>query len=189
MKLTVRIGTALASGALALAAVATVAFAGTVHKPNDGLAAVRHATAKYHSVARAEHAGYAQASPCEASPAGGMGHHYVNQALVMDPALDPRRPEILLYAPKRNGKLRLVGVEYFAVALANTPTGPASWFSTTPPPGGFFNPAPSLFGRTFDGPMAGHAPGMPWHYDLHVWVWKRNPSGMFAQWNPRVHCA
>jgi hypothetical protein len=29
---------------------------------------------------------------------------------------------------------------------------------------------------------------MPIHYDLHVWVWDHNPSGMFTQWNPTVSC-
>jgi hypothetical protein len=29
---------------------------------------------------------------------------------------------------------------------------------------------------------------MPEHYDLHVWLWKHNPEGMFAQFNPRVSC-
>jgi hypothetical protein len=29
---------------------------------------------------------------------------------------------------------------------------------------------------------------MPIHYDLHVWLWKKNPSGMFARWNPTVTC-
>jgi hypothetical protein len=23
---------------------------------------------------------------------------------------------------------------------------------------------------------------------LHVWLWKHNPSGMFADWNPNVTC-
>jgi len=26
-------------------------------------------------------------------------------------------------------------------------------------------------------------------WGLHAWVWKDNPSGMFANWNPRVTCA
>lgn len=26
-------------------------------------------------------------------------------------------------------------------------------------------------------------------YELHVWAWKDNPSGMFADWNPQVSCA
>jgi hypothetical protein len=29
---------------------------------------------------------------------------------------------------------------------------------------------------------------MPIHYDLHVWLYKHNPAGTFAMWNPRVHC-
>jgi hypothetical protein len=29
---------------------------------------------------------------------------------------------------------------------------------------------------------------MPIHYDLHVWLFKPNPAGVFASWNPRVHC-
>ena len=40
----------------------------------------------------------------------------------------------------------------------------------------------------FDGPMEGHSPVMPRHYDLHVWVWHHNPSGMFSMWNPNVSC-
>ena len=47
---------------------------------------------------------------------------------------------------------------------------------------------PTLFDRAFDGPMLGHGGGMPIHFDLHVWLWKRNPSGIFASWNPAVVC-
>jgi hypothetical protein len=36
--------------------------------------------------------------------------------------------------------------------------------------------------------MLGHAPGMPIHYDLHVWLWKHNPSGLYAPWNPDATC-
>lgn len=42
--------------------------------------------------------------------------------------------------------------------------------------------------RPFDGPTLGHEPGMPIHHDLHAWVWKHNPAGTFAQFNPRVSC-
>lgn len=174
------------TGAAFLATAALAGAAPRQHEPD--LHAVAAATARYQVVARAEHDGYVQSSPCEQSPAGGMGFHYVNQALASDLEVDPLRPEVLLYAPGKHGTLRLVAVEYFVAALANTPTGPAPWFGPTPPPAGFFNPAPTLFGRTFDGPMAGHAPGMPWHYDLHVWIWEQNPAGIFAPWNPRVHC-
>jgi hypothetical protein len=36
--------------------------------------------------------------------------------------------------------------------------------------------------------MEGHEPGMPVHYDLHAWIFKHNPAGVFAQYNPRVTC-
>jgi hypothetical protein len=48
---------------------------------------------------------------------------------------------------------------------------------------------PSLFGQPFDGPMPGHNPGMPVHYDLHVWLFAKNPSGFFAPFNPELNCA
>lgn len=68
---------------------------------------------------------------------------------------------------------RLVGIEWFVpVDGPNTAT-----------------PRPYLFGQGFDGPMAGHEPGQPYHYDLHVWAWEPNPSGMFAQFNPNVNCS
>lgn len=188
MKLTARATMLLLLTVAAVLGLVAIAAAGTAHKFPRELKAVKKATKQYRSVENAAPAGYVQMSPCEKTPAGGMGHHYVNGALMTDLATDPLRPEILLYAPNKKGKLRLVGVEYWVIALANTPTGPAPWFGPAPPPAGFFNPAPTLFGRTFDGPMEGHAPGMPWHYDLHAWIWKRNPTGVFAMWNPRVRC-
>ena len=40
----------------------------------------------------------------------------------------------------------------------------------------------------FCGPMPGHGTDMPEHYDLHVWLYEVNPSGMYAAWNPAVTC-
>ncbi len=31
--------------------------------------------------------------------------------------------------------------------------------------------------------------GLPPFYELHAWIWKRNPSGTFSDWNPRVSCS
>ena len=42
-----------------------------------------------------------------------MGIHAPNFALLGDQALDPTRPELLLYVPQRQGGHRLIGVEYF----------------------------------------------------------------------------
>jgi hypothetical protein len=30
--------------------------------------------------------------------------------------------------------------------------------------------------------------GFPAYYDLHVWLYRDNPSGMFAPYNPAVTC-
>lgn len=153
-----------------------------------GLAAIRQATAGYKDVNRALADGYVPVSPCVEVPGlGAMGIHYLNPGLAADLAVDPLTPEILLYAPSGNG-LRLVAVEYFVAALANTEAGPVPWFAAEAPALGFFNPAPSLMNRTFNGPMEGHDPGMPWHYDLHVWAWQANPAGTFQEFNPKVAC-
>lgn len=154
---------------------------------------VRAAVARYHSVAQAVRDGYSlEGQPCVTSPLGTMGYHAVNRDLLQSGANDPKRPPILLYVPGEDGNLKLAGVEYWAIALANTPDGPAPYFtppdSGPPPPDGFATTAPSLFGQTFNGPMPGHNPSMPWHYDLHVWLFEANPAGLFAPFNTALGC-
>lgn len=140
------------------------------------LATVRQATAKYHDVNVAIANGYIPTEHCIASPTSGMGYHYVNPTLARDPKIDLATPEILLYALV-GGELKLVAVEFFYGVGAPDTSVP------NPAP-----PSPVLFGRTFDGPMLGHEPGMPPHYDLHAWIWQANPDGVFAQFNPNVSC-
>ena len=83
--------------------------------PGDGDAQqIRAAVARYHSFGQAERDGYTVAGePCVASTAGTMGIHAINPALMSDDAIDAQQPEILLYVPKSNGELDLVGVEYW----------------------------------------------------------------------------
>ncbi len=158
------------------------------------IASVRQATAAFHDIDKAIDAGYVlpAVQVCDSSPAGTMGVHVPNPTLISAFPVIPEQPEVLLYIPRPDGSLRLVAVEYFQpVLLRNTETGVvAPWFAPTPWPSTYVvvNPAPSLFGQTFQGPMAGHVPGMPWHYDLHVWAWAPNPNGTFAQWNPSISC-
>ena len=136
---------------------------------------VRAAVAHYHSFKQAQRDGYTVAGePCIASPDGTMGIHAISPALLEDDVVDALRPEILLYVPKSNGKLELVGVEY--------------WKRDADQNLGTSADKPSLFGRPFDGPMPGHNPTMPIHYDLHVWVAEANPSGVFALFNPAISC-
>jgi hypothetical protein len=142
-------------------------------KTKHQLEAVRQATKRFKDVRDARRAGYVAAGECAASPEGGMGVHYTHPGLAQDDRLNIRRPEVLVYEP-RGERRRLVAVEYFrADADGRLDTD---------------DDRPYLFGRGFDGPMEGHEPGMPIHYDLHAWVWKRNPAGTFAMWNPRVEC-
>jgi hypothetical protein len=146
------------------------------------LAKVKTALDKYESVDAAKADGYAPASPCEATPTdpddswwgGGMGVHFVNPKLMAPGPIDPAKPPILTYLPTAGGGYQLLAAEYFKPdADQNVQTD---------------SDRPTLFGRSFDGPMLGHAPGMPIHYDLHVWLWKANPSGLFAPYNPDVTC-
>jgi hypothetical protein len=141
----------------------------------DDLRRARAATRKFRDVEVARAAGYAAIGECVQDPKyGGMGIHYANPSLVADGELDVTKPEILVYQPTRSGKLRLGAIEYFqADADQDLATD---------------TDRPSLFGLPFDGPMLGHEPGMPIHYDLHVWLYRHNPAGLFAMWNPRVHC-
>lgn len=166
---------AIAAAMMALAGPAFAVSGKTDFDVNKGLAQVRQATAKYHDVGTAIADGYLPTEHCIAAPGvGGMGYHYINPALISDPSVDPLKPEVLLYAPKKNGELKLVGVEYFVVDADQDLTTDED--------------RPDLFGVPFYGPMEGHEPGMPVHYDLHAWIFKGNPDGVFADFNPRVSC-
>jgi hypothetical protein len=147
------------------------------------LGELRAALQKYEDPIVAVHDGYFSTVGCVevgeapgpgAVPAyavGGMGIHFINPML-LGPDPDPRRPPILLYEPVGE-QLRLVAAEWF-VPLSTGVKKP-----------------PTLFGHVFDGPMEGHHPVMPGdlhHYDLHVWLWKDNPIGLFKPINPAVKC-
>ncbi|MDP9403443.1 MAG: hypothetical protein M3P85_08930 [Actinomycetota bacterium] len=167
-----------AAGALLLTAIlaAGTTLAGAEQPAeHPQLGQVRRETARYHDPAVAVAEGYVATEACAAHPQlGGMGFHYVNPSLLSDPGIDPTKPEVLLYEELADGRLRLVAVEWFAV-------DPDQDLSTDAG-------RPVLFDVPFDGPMAGHEPGMPVHFDLHAWVWKHNPEGVFFGWNPRVTC-
>ena len=160
---------------IALTVAATGTPAGAAPNPDDSLDQARRATARYHQVSVALEDGYVPTPHCIAHPAlGGMGIHYVNPARIADPRINASEPEILLYEPHPDGGLRLVGVEWFAV-------DPDQNVATD-------DGRPELFGVPFDGPMPGHGPNQPVHFDLHAWTWKHNTAGTFAPFNPDVTC-
>ena len=135
-----------------------------------GLAELRRVLAPYRDPSAAFAAGFRPSGPCaELSGVGAMGVHWVNGQRMSSPP-DAARPPILLYSPDGT----LLGAEFFA------PDGDQDLTTDAD--------RPSLFGRPFDGPMLGHEPGMPVHYDLHVWVDEANPDGVFSPWNARVSC-
>lgn len=86
---------------------------------NKLLADIRRATAKYQRIEKALEDGFVQGSPCVESPMGlgGMGFHYLDTTRI-DGVLNPMEPEILVYEKEKNGRMRLVAVEYLVVAPA-----------------------------------------------------------------------
>ena len=172
-----RVATLQRAGVFALAA-AVMAVAAAIALVGDAeagrttvereLQLAKAASARFHSVKQAERAGYEQASPC----IPGEGIHDDNFSLI-DNTIAVDQPEVLLYEPKPNGGLRLVGVEYFKPDADQDPLTTAD--------------RPTLFGVPFAGPMIHPGPPML-HYDLHIWLWEPNPNGMFALPNPNVTC-
>lgn len=135
---------------------------------------VRDATRRYRDVSQAIADGYQLQFGCvTGSHEGAMGLHYVNGPLVGDPALDAARPELLVYEPLPNGKVRLVAVDYLVFKEA--------WDAA-------HTDTPKLMGQLFHLFDAPNRYGLPAFYTLHVWAWKDNPSGTFANWNPNVSC-
>ncbi len=138
------------------------------------LAQVRNATAAFHDVNAAAAAGYGQFLGCMQMPGqGAMGFHFVNGTLAGDATIDALHPEAVLYE-QRGSELDLTAVEYVVMVDAWQKAG-----HTTPP---------SLFGQTFSFTDSPNMFGLPPFYSLHVWLWKVNPSGEFAAWNPAVSC-
>ncbi len=131
------------------------------------LAEVRSLSASLRSVEAAAAAGYdVLVTACRDNPPlGGMGYHYANIGRIEGAAPNALEPEILVFAPERNGKLGLAAVEY----LVPYPL----WGEETPP---------TLFGETF---RANDNDGV---WQLHVWLWRHNPAGLFEDWNPDVSC-
>jgi hypothetical protein len=122
-------------------------------------------TLRFIHPAHAVRAGYLDTHECVAVPAlGGMGVHFVNPELI-DDEFDPRRPEALVYDPGPRGRLQLVALEYIVLDVGQE--------------------APTFGGQPFD---VGGTPDPRPHWSLHVWLYKHNPSGLFAPFNPRVSC-
>jgi hypothetical protein len=145
------------------------------NQPGELVKAVRESTARFRDVRVAESEGYALMFGCvSGSDFGAMGMHFVKDSLIHDDIVDPAQPEIVIYEPTADGRLRLIGADFIIVKSvwdAKHPDGP-----------------PQLMGQLlhlFDEP---NRFGLPAFYTLHVWAWKDNPNGTFVNWHPKVSC-
>jgi len=152
-----------------------VALAGTVMAgcksvtdPHEGdLTLLRSATQSFTDITTAAAAGYtAPITGCMSDPTlGGMGFHVGNPDRI-NGTVELERPEVLLYEPQPGGARVLVAVEYIVPFDA--------WTASAPP---------VLMGQSF---RRNEQFGV---WALHVWLYRTNPAGIFADWNPRVSCA
>jgi hypothetical protein len=159
-------------GASAVSASATANAAAAASQ----IAQLRRLVAPFHDFQKASDAGWSTPiTPCLQSGdlpstpgVGAMGLHYGNLAYIQDGGtVNLLQPELLLYEPEQNGKLRFVGVEYI-VPFADHPASAAP---------------PTLLGQAF-----AQVPEFQ-VWGLHIYVGRHNPSGIYAPWNPKVSCA
>jgi hypothetical protein len=127
---------------------------------------VRQKAEQFKDIKAARAAGYTKQYPegCIQSEEGSQGFHFMNEALV-DDKVDVNTPELLMFEPKADGSLELIGVDY-AIPFDK-------WTAAEPP---------TLLGR----PLMRNEPLKVWA--LHIWTQRENPSGMFAKFNPAVSC-
>lgn len=171
---------ALATLSLAWIPLQAGAHDGEIHEESElspaarrDLAALRASTARYHDFLEGTAEGrwtvtvpFPPAAPecmvdTEGEYDGAMGYHFLNPLNVG--SQDPARPAALIYEPEKDGSMRLVGIEFISGGAES-------------------DPAPVLFDQPFE-----------WNsrfgvWTLHVWVWRYNPNGLFAAWNPMVTC-
>lgn len=134
----------------------------------DQLVELKRTTAPYHDVDAAMADGWTTffPEPCLThEDEGAMGQHLLNGGL-LDGEVAVDEPEFLVYEPGPDGQMKLVAVEY-VVPFTEVPA------DADPP---------TLFGQHFH---ANEAFGV---WAFHVWAWRNNPNGIFADWNPKVSC-
>jgi hypothetical protein len=188
----------LSSSALALALA--VAPAPPANEPD--FAEVRAATERFQDVRQALAEGYVRdpenmcitaAMMGQPAKSGAMGIHYFRPDLLGITAppnprvngngthTDFRKPSILIYEPRPDGSLELVAVENLVFRWAWHEAGHAA--------------PPTFHGVSYemmaDDPntKVDEAHMFEPHYDLHFWVFRDNPNGRFAPFNPNVSCA
>ena len=123
---------------------------------------------------------------------GAMGVHYFRPDLLGITAppsprvngegihTDFRKPSILIYEPQADGSMELVAVENLVFAHAWSAAGNAE--------------RPTFHGVPYDSmkddptTATDEAHMFEPHFDRHVWIYRDNPNGVFAPFNPSVSC-
>jgi hypothetical protein len=165
------------------------------------LDAIRAATVRFKDVKVALAEGYI-ADPmnmCEAAESMGkpaelgvMGIHYVRPDLLgitapPNPRVDGNgrhtdftKPAVLIYEPQADGSMALVAVENLVFKAAWEQAG-----NTEPPS---YQGIP--YDTMIDDPATAidEAHNFAPHYDRHIWLYRDNPNGIFAQFNPNATC-
>ena len=184
-----------------LTIIAALAAAATPGPGEPTLDEVRAATARFQNVKVALAEGYVRdpTDMCDVAsmmgrPAalGGMGIHFFRPDLLgitapPNPRVDGngthtdfRKPGILIYEPREDGSLELVAVENLVFKKAWHEAGNKG--------------LPTFHGVEYDhmfddkATSVDEAHNFEPHYDRHVWLYRRNANGMFAQYNPTVTC-
>ena len=183
-----------ASAALALLGQLACADANSTEARGRALDEVRAATEKYRDVKAALADGYMPdpLNICETpyhmgstTQSGVMGIHYLHPELLgigeqrtrLDATgahTDFTHPAVLVYEPQTDGSLELVALENLVSADA--------WEA-----GGNRGP-PSFAGQPYAFTPENPAMTLPALFDLHVWLYRDNPSGMFEPYNPNATC-
>ena len=165
------------------------------HEAEASLNALRASTEKYRDVRTARADGYERdaLNICE-TPAhmgllqdmGAMGIHYLRRDLlgigkdqtrldVTTAYTDFTQPAGLIYEPQADKSLVLVAIENVVSTAAWEAAG---------------HKAPPTF---YDAPFrlrpANSGMQTASQYELQIWLYRDNPSGMFAPYNPKVTCA
>ena len=195
--------TALSLSAALAASMAAKSSTPTVATPDEPtLAEVRQVTERFRDVNVALAEGYIRDpfNLCDtaemmgrSASLGAMGIHYFRPDLLGITAppsprvngtgthTDFRKPSILIYEPQADGSLRLVAVENLVFA--------AAWRAA-----GYTEP-PTFHGVKWDSmsddpnTTVDEAHMFEPHFDRHVWIYRENPNGVFAPFNPTVSCA
>jgi hypothetical protein len=146
-----------------------VAFSGCAVHPvyQANLTRLRAATQPFHNLDSAVAVGYPrEVADCLVHEQhGAMGYHHVNRSY-LDTKRDVTRPQILLYEKLPSGEYRLNAVEFII---------PYRLWSRD-------SVAPVMLGQQMH-----HEDNLKIWY-LHVWAWRSNPDGLFANFNSVVNC-